>query len=132
MSQERIELTYQAYDAFNRRDLDAFLNFMDADVEIFPRQAAMEGSYYRGHAGIRRWWGDLLDVFPDFAIEVVGVRVLGDTTLAVLRFLGHGADSESPFDETVWHVSTTGGGKSMWWRVYAAECEALEAVGLRE
>jgi hypothetical protein len=70
MSQERIELTYRACDAINRR--------------------------------------------------------------AVLRFLGHGADSESPFDETVWHVSTTGGGKSMWWRVYAAECEALEAVGLSE
>jgi hypothetical protein len=40
--------------------------------------------------------------------------------------------SRRSFDETVWHVSTTGGGKSMWWRVYAAECEALEAVGLRE
>jgi ketosteroid isomerase-like protein len=127
MSQERIELIHQAYDAFNRRDLDSYLHFMDADVEIFPRQAAIEG-YYRGHAGIRRWWGDLLDVF----LEVVDVRVLGDTSLAVLRFLGHGADSESPFDETVWHVSRNRDGKSVWWRVYDTETEALEAVGLRQ
>jgi ketosteroid isomerase-like protein len=131
MAQERIELIYQAYDAFNRRDLDSYLDFMGADVEIFPRQAAIEG-YYRGHAGIRRWWGDLLDVFPDFAIEVVEVRVLGDTSLALLRFLGHGADSESPFNETVWHVSRNRGGKSVWWRVYDTENEALEAVGLGE
>ena len=33
MSQENVELTYQAYDAFNRRDLDAVLALMDADVE---------------------------------------------------------------------------------------------------
>jgi SnoaL-like domain len=97
---------------------------MDADVEAFPRQ----GSYYRGHAGIRRWWGELLDVFQDFAIEIVDVRVLGDTSLAVLRFLGHGADNESPFDETVWHVWNRGG-KSVWWRGYDTEDEALEAVG---
>lgn len=71
---------------------------MAADVEVFPRQAAMEG-VYRGDAGIRRWWADLLDVFPDFAVEVIEVRDLGDMTLSALRFLGHGADtprSETP------------------------------------
>jgi ketosteroid isomerase-like protein len=131
MSQDNIELAHQAFDAFNRRDVDAFLEVMAADVEVFPRQAAMEG-VYRGHAGIRRWWADLLDVFPDFAVEVIEVRDLGHMTLSALRFLGHGADSESPFDETVWMLGDGCDGKCVWWRVYGSEAEALEAVGVRE
>ena len=87
----------------------------------------MEGGY-RGHAGIRRWWGDLLNVFPDFAVEVIDVRDLGDMTLAALRFLGHGADSESPFDETVWRVSELRDGKAVWWRTYNTEDEALRGA----
>ena len=130
MSQENVELARQAYDAVNRRDLDAFLELMDPEVVALPRQAAMEGRY-RGHAGIRRWWGDLLNVFPDFAIEVIDVRDLGDMTLAALRFLGHGADSESPFDETVWGVSELRDGKAVWWRTDNTEDEALQAIRLR-
>ena len=38
-------------------------------MEAIPRAVAMEGSY-RGHDGIRRWWKDLFDVFPDFTVEV--------------------------------------------------------------
>jgi ketosteroid isomerase-like protein len=130
MSRENVELAYQAYAAFNRRDIDAFLETMAADVEAFPRQAAMEG-VYRGHAGIRRWWAELLDVFPDFAVEVIEVRDLGDMALSAVRFLGHGADSESPFDETVWALGAASDGKTVWWRVYGSEAEALEAADLR-
>src|SRR6185436_5296393 len=70
MSGENVELTYQAYDAFNRRDSAAFLELMDADVEALSRLAAMEGGYH-GHDGIRRWWQNLLDAIPDFTFEAV-------------------------------------------------------------
>jgi ketosteroid isomerase-like protein len=54
MSHENVELARRAYDALNRRDLDAFLALMDADVEAFPRVVAIEGGFH-GHEGIRRW-----------------------------------------------------------------------------
>jgi ketosteroid isomerase-like protein len=126
-----VELHDRAVDALDRRDLDAFLELMSADVEALPRQAAIEG-VYAGHAGIHHWWGDLLGALPDFAVEVVELRDLGDWTLAALRFLGHGADSETPFEEAVWQVGEWRDGKSVWWSVYGSEAEALEAVGLRE
>ena len=63
MSQENVDLTYRAYDAFNRRDLDAYLALMDDDVEIIPRADLMEGTFH-GHDGIRRWWENLFGVFP--------------------------------------------------------------------
>ena len=53
MSQENVELAYRVVDAFNRRDLDAYLAVMDDDVEIVSLLAAMEGGYH-GHDGLRR------------------------------------------------------------------------------
>ena len=132
MSQENVELVHRAVDAFNRRDLDAFLALMDDDVEVVPRAAAMEGETYHGHDGVRRWWKDLLDVFPDFTIEVVEVRDLGDLTVAALRVRGHGAGSDVPLDETIWQVARWRRGKCVWWRSFDTRAEALEAVGLSE
>ena len=48
MSQENVELQHRLTDAFNRRDLDAFLRLTDEDVEANPRTGAMEGGYH-GH-----------------------------------------------------------------------------------
>ena len=104
---------------------------MDDDVEAVSRFVAMEGSYH-GHDGIRRWWQDTLDAFPDLMLQVVEVRDLGELTLAELRSRGHGAGSGIPFDITLWHVSHGRRGKSIWWRIFQTEAEALEAVGLRE
>ena len=72
MSQENVERVHRAYEAFNRRDLDAFLGFMDPEVELMTRFMELEGDpYYRGHDGVREWWRALLAVFPDFNSEVL-------------------------------------------------------------
>ncbi len=54
MSQENVELHHRANDAFNRRDLDAFLAFFDPDLEFSPLILELEGGRpYRGHDEIR-------------------------------------------------------------------------------
>jgi ketosteroid isomerase-like protein len=133
MSQENVEQTYRAFDAFNRRDLDTYLALMDDDVEFVPRQGAMEGeSSYRCHDGVRRWWNSLFDVFPDYRIEVVEVRDLGDLTFGSIRLHGHGAGSTAPTDQATWIMVRWRRGKCVWWRTSNARAEALEAVGLSE
>jgi ketosteroid isomerase-like protein len=131
MSQENVELAQQAFDAFNRRDMVAFLALMDADVEAESRLAAMEGGYH-GHAGIRLWWRNLLGAFPDYTIETVEARERGNLTLATLRTRGRGADSDTPFVDTVWVVVDWRGRKVVRWRVLSTEAAAIEAMGLRE
>ena len=131
MSQENVELAQQAFDAFNRRDMGAFLALMDADVEAVSRLVAMEGGYH-GHDGIRHWWQNLLGSFPDYTLETVEARELGNLTLATLRSRGHGADSDTPFVDTVWVVVHWRDKKAVRWRVCTSESEALEAVGLSE
>jgi ketosteroid isomerase-like protein len=129
MSQENVDLTRRAFQAFDDRDLEALLAMMDDDVEAFPILAGMEGGY-RGHDGIRHWWASLLGTFPDFHAEIRELRDLGDLTLAVLRVRGRGAGSDTPVDAAAWHVTRFRDGKCIAWRVYTSEREALEAVGL--
>ena len=135
MPLENVELFHQAHGAVNRRDLDAFVSLIDADVEAVPILSGMEGDYH-GHAGIRRWWENLLDVFPDFSIEAVEVRDLGDVTLARLRVHGHGADSDAPLDAPLdgpfWLSARWRQGKCVRWGAYGTEGDALEAARLRD
>jgi hypothetical protein len=104
---------------------------MDEEVEADSRLAAVEGGY-RGHDGIRRWWKNMFDGFPDFTIELVEVRDLGDLTLGVLRNRGRGAGSDAWFEETVWQLVEWDEGKIVRWSAHRTEAEALEAVGMRE
>jgi ketosteroid isomerase-like protein len=84
MSRENVELAYRAIDAFSRRDLDAYLELVDADVEFAAGGVTMEGDYH-GHAGVRRFWDNLLGVLPDLTIVLVEMRDLGDRTLGAGR-----------------------------------------------
>jgi ketosteroid isomerase-like protein len=131
MSKDNVDLVYRGFDAFNRRDRDAALALMDDDVEGIPRIAAIEGSYH-GHEGMRRWWNNLLDAFPDFTIEVGEVRDLGDVTVAAVNLRGQGAGGDTPTEAAIWHVARWRRGKCVWWRTFPTADEALEAVGLSE
>jgi len=75
---------------------------------------------------------NLLDAIPDFTVEVIEVRELGDVTLTKMHTSGHGAESDSPLEETVWVAVEWRDKKVVWWGVFATEAEALEAVGLAE
>jgi hypothetical protein len=131
MSEENVELLRKAIDAVNRRDLDALLSVMDEEVESVSRIVAIEGGLH-GHEGVRKWWVSWFDAFPDYAIEIVDVRDLGDKLLTTLRAVGHGGESELPVQDEVFHVSWWRGGKVIRWQVINSETEALEAAGLSE
>ena len=132
MSKENVELYRRGIEAFNRRDLEAFLALAHPDVVGISRVLAIEGGSYGGHGGARKWWKDLLDVFPDFRIEVVWVRDAGNMTVSELRNSAHGEGSAAPLEEFVWQVSEWRDGRVFRWQMYESEQDALEAAGLSE
>ncbi len=98
MSQENVELTRRAYAAIGRHDLDGLLALTDPDVVAVPRILAVEGGTLRGHDGIREWWEGVFSAFPDFSLEVLEIRDVGDLTLSRSAVLyGHGQESGVPF-----------------------------------
>jgi ketosteroid isomerase-like protein len=133
MSEENVEHVRRAYDAFNRRDLSAYLRTQDADIEFVPYEVAVQGGEpYRGHAGIRRWWEETLEVLPDVKAEIFETRTRGDWVVVRGRLWGRGAGSGAMFDRTMWMAIEVRGGKTMWWAVFDTKAEALEAAGLSE
>ena len=132
MSEQNVELYRRGIEAFNQRDLEAFLALADPDVVGISRVLAIEAESYRGHDGTREWWNDLLGVFPDFMIEVVWVRDAGNMTVSELRNSAHGEGSAAPLEEFVWQVSDWRDRRVVWWQMFESEQDALEAAGLGE
>jgi len=100
MSEENVDRYRRVVEAFARRDLDAFLELFDPDVDVAPRSAELEGSSYRGHEGIRSWWETMFRLFSEYRAEIQEVQDLGDVTFGWLRLRpgngkrrAHGADA---------------------------------------
>jgi ketosteroid isomerase-like protein len=123
MSQENVELVYRAHEAFNRRDLEAFMALIDPEAELIPLNVELPGVIsYRGHDGFRSFWDELFDSSPGFTTEVDEVYELGNVTIARVR-LG---------EKTSWQVAEWRRGKAVLWHSCRSEADALENARLRE
>src|SRR2546425_253496 len=131
MSRENVALYLRMAEAFNRREWEAFLGLADDAIEIESRLVAMEGGYH-GHDGLRRWWDNFVGALPDYTLEIVEVRDLGDITLGHVHGYGHGAASATPVVDPFWQPMRWRDGKCVWWCNCATEAEALKAVGLED
>jgi hypothetical protein len=115
MSQENVELTQRAIDAFNRRDLGAYLALHNPDVEFTPYEVWVQGGEpYRGHAGVRSWWEESFAVFPDLRAEVYEIRDFGDKTFTHGRIRGQGAGSGAAIERAMWLVNEWRDKKCVW------------------
>jgi hypothetical protein len=57
MSRENVEIAEHAMDAFNRRDVDAFVEPTTADFEWFPALGmAVEGGSFKGSEGVESYF----------------------------------------------------------------------------
>ena len=65
MSQKNVELHRRAIEAFNARDLEAYIAYVDPSVEFYSVFAAVGGGAYHGHDGVRRWFRDLQDAWGE-------------------------------------------------------------------
>ncbi len=129
MSQDNVDLIYRAFDAVNRRDIDAFLALMAPEIVFVPRLLAVEGGELHGHEGVRTWWVSIFDAFPDFEATVLDVRSADSFTISSMRYRGRGGGSSAPFEDTIWLVSKWQDGKSVWAKSFRDEAEAVDAAG---
>ena len=114
-----MELVRRGHDAFNRRDLDAYLATHDADIEFTPYERAIEGlGPYHGHEDVRQWWRNAFEVFPDFNVELDEVRDIVTAVVVRGRLHGHGAESGASFERTYWGVFRLRNEKVVWWHAF--------------
>jgi len=131
MSQENMETLRGSYDAFRRRDLQAFLSYMDRDVEFESLVLEVEGAYH-GHEGVRSWWDSVLAVFPDWSPTVEDAEEVGDRLVVRVRAEGRGTGSGIVLERDIWQVADVRNGRLKSWAFFRTRQEALEAAGRRE
>ena len=135
MSQENVEAFKRAVAAYNRRDIDAFVEEFDPDVEWHSLAQVMFGgdeSVHRGHRGLREGVREMDEVLVGLQVECLEIRDLGERIVVIGRVRGRGrasgAETESPLN---WVVEFKGGRVTQM-RDYLDPGGALEAAGLRE
>jgi hypothetical protein len=127
-----VELLRRALEAINARDLDTLIALSDPEIEFTTLLLQIEGGGpYRGHEGLRKWWHDLLEVFPDYRIEMDGVREVGNVTLSDVRGIARGVGSDAFAEQRFWQVTDWRDGRGVWWANYLREDEAVEAAESR-
>jgi ketosteroid isomerase-like protein len=135
MSQENVEAFKRFADANNRRDVEALLAELDADVEW---QSAVLGSLggeatvHRGHDGVREMLRDLYEAFSEFQVSFYDIRDLGDRVVAIGRWITRGGESGVETTPPLASIVDFKNGKAIRVRSYLDPNEALEAAGLRE
>jgi ketosteroid isomerase-like protein len=135
MSQENVEAFRRALDAYNRRDIDAFMERFDATVETHPLNLAMfarEATVYYGHDGIREFIRDVDEALSETQVEVLEVRDLGERVVAGGRLHARGRASGAEIESPIGWVVDFASGKVVRMRDYPDFTGALEAAGLRE
>jgi ketosteroid isomerase-like protein len=135
MSQENVEAFKRAIEAYNRRDVDAFWEALDPEIELQGALQALlesEATVYRGHEGVRQWVRDIDEALADIRLELPEIHDLGARMVAIGRLSARGtasgAETESPFGCVVeWR-----NGKATRVLSFLDRKEALEAAGLSE
>jgi ketosteroid isomerase-like protein len=133
MSEENVEIVRQAYEAFNRGDIDGAVANFAADLE-YVSTGAIPGTdeVARGPEGFRQflesWWGE----FDESRVDIHELIDAGDRVVASLTFRGRGKQSGVETTWGIWQAWTMRDGKAMRGQGYTSREEALEAAGLRE
>jgi ketosteroid isomerase-like protein len=135
MSQENVEAFQRAVAAYNRGDIDAFLEEIDPDVEWHPLLQGMlsgEATTYRGHDGVRELFRDLNEGFTDQEVEPSEVRDLDDLLVAIGRIRGRGKESGAEAESPINWVVDFRDSRAVRVREYLDPKAALDAAGLSE
>ena len=124
-----MEIGRRAFEAFNRRDITAFLDLLDPDVEWVPILAVLEGHVYRGHEDVQRWVEDLDPDWEFFEVYYEELQDLGDRVLIFGHWRARGRASGVESEQPGTWLCEMKGVKVSRLQTFTDRSEALAAVG---
>jgi ketosteroid isomerase-like protein len=134
MSQENVELIGRQIDALNRRDLHAWLEGFDPDVEFTMPSEWPDHQEGRGREAALASMQMALDVAEDVHIKVQDITELDspDRLLVSTDVTARGAGSGVPLSFDRYDLITMRAGKVIRAEIFLDRDQALEAAGLRD
>jgi ketosteroid isomerase-like protein len=135
MSQENVEVVRRMLELFNSGDVEAWLGAWDSRAEwMAVGFGAVEGQdrVYRGHSGLRRFRGDVLETFAEMRVAPSKLYDLGDVVVVLGEFRAKGATSGAAFAAPMGWRFEVRDRKVVHGRDYLDHASALEDAGLLE
>jgi ketosteroid isomerase-like protein len=91
------DLSRRGFEHWNERRFDSLLAFFHEDAMWDMRPFEIpDMAVFQGHEGLKRFFAEWLQAFPDSTIEVEDVEQRGDWTLSVVLQLVTGGASGTP------------------------------------
>ncbi len=116
-------------EAFNRRDIDAFVQPTTADFEWLPALGvAVEGGSFVGREGVEAYFEVLGATWEEVRLVIGEVRDFGESVVWLGRIEGLGRGSGVPVDAPLGAVFDFRGPKIWRVRSYLDHGQALSAV----
>jgi ketosteroid isomerase-like protein len=133
MSQPTPEMIRAGFDAFNRRDIEAWLATFAEDVEAHDLKEYPDTDVHYGHAGQRAWLASMQEAWgDDFKFEPTSILEGDGVVVVETRASGTGLDSHAPVEVIFQLVLRFRDDKIVWSQGFLDRADALEAAGLRE
>ncbi len=118
MGEREVEMGRRAVEAFNNQDVEGLKAITHPDAEIFSLRSALEGTSYKGKAGVDEFWADALETWEELRVEDVELFDRDGRALVVCRLIlrgrGSGAEVDHPFawivelrDGLMWRLQST-------------------------
>ncbi|MDQ2940264.1 MAG: nuclear transport factor 2 family protein [Actinomycetota bacterium] len=129
MSEEErnLAIAREGLEAFQRGDIEAFLNLLDPDVEIYSPPDLANPAQFRGRDGWLRWASRWLDAWETFELEAEGFEPVGEHhVLMKTRQHGIGKGSGVEVEMRVYYMLEYHDGLATRVHLYADREQALE------
>jgi ketosteroid isomerase-like protein len=123
------ELVQRGYDAFNRGDLDAVLEFFDPEIEIGVLEDSPIARDFRGHEGFRAMLAENAEMFTDYRNEPLEIIEASDESIVVvIRSAARGRLSGAEVEGRLAHLWTIRDDKVIRFQAFRTREDALLAA----
>jgi ketosteroid isomerase-like protein len=133
MSHENVEIVRSAYAALAEEGVEAVLAFADPEFEgTTPPSLASEPDTYRGHEGVRRWFGSFGDAMEGVYFEGQEFTAVGDKVLVDTKLHARGRTTGIETQQRAFVVWTLREGLVTRAETFVEQGQALEAAERQE
>jgi ketosteroid isomerase-like protein len=120
-------------DAFRRGDLDAVLEVLDTEVEVYMPTDLPNAGTFRGHDGYRRWLAQWLEAWEDFDLELDDIEAVGRThVVSRAHQTARGRGSGIPVEMWISYLWDVRDGLAIAFHLYSTRDEAVAVAERRE
>jgi ketosteroid isomerase-like protein len=114
--------------AVNRGEIEAVVDLLHPEVEWDVSPAFVDLPVYRGHAGVRRFFYDVFQLWEEFRLEIDEIHERDDQVLVVGWWAARGRTSSVPIKEPGAWLWTMRGEKGAAMRFYSDPAQAWDAM----